>query len=244
MVSAICRAADKTKCRYHGAVLRLHDVEREMAVYVKEHGVMSNELFEEYARLRNSILEQEREGWTEDDYNREINNTPVQVVKTEEKPGWVNGVPTTESAEVQNGEFFDEVIYTDEDGTQVRMYNAEIGPVPDYPDYIRVQFDGSMSEQDVARVAGVIGYAHKMKLSTQRDGSLEDANEDTPNSIVVPIYAGSFNRTVYKEDIQEFHEHVKHMIIQGSPLRRDNTRLVQGIDNKDAKFVIYYGERD
>lgn len=78
MVSAICKAKNPATCPYHGAVLTLHKIEAEMASKVKETGSLPGDLLEKYIQVRNNILNQEKEGWTESDYQRNISAPVVQ----------------------------------------------------------------------------------------------------------------------------------------------------------------------
>ncbi len=63
MVSAICKAKDKSKCRYHGSVERMNRLETELVQWTKEHGTLNFELMKEYTDTRTVVESLEKEGW-------------------------------------------------------------------------------------------------------------------------------------------------------------------------------------
>ena len=65
MVSAICKAKDRSTCRYHGTVDTMNRYEKELAEFTVKNGYISNEILDKYIEARNQVAQLEQQKWDE-----------------------------------------------------------------------------------------------------------------------------------------------------------------------------------
>lgn len=142
-------------------------------------------------------------------------------------------VPTNDLRLV-NGEVFDTVTHEG-----VVYHRRREGVFPDEPSFIRIQANLPLNDEDVMRFSGLMGYSYRKNV---RGEQLSLPGQDTPYSFVVFADTTKSRRDDLGVALQEFEEDLPGMILEGSPERvtKDNTRLVEGFNQPELKFEIYY----
>lgn len=325
MVSAICKAKNRESCPYHGAVIRLHKLEAQMTTYIKENGTMSSALLEKYIEERNGILEREKQGWTEADYEEQISssgssfirqpegeipststvlhNALVKAGMDEDKFGDLTGIhedtladvlrgehpitpviahkiakvfgteqewlkrereyseyltkegkydkvylghpgyiPGNASEEIQRGDVVDTMIvvdpdYPEDDGTTFYRSTNEV--IPNEPYQIRIQANRRLNNDDVVKMASILGYSYR---STVAGENLGMPYQDSPYSFVVPADTTKSRRDDVGMALEDLEKRYPTMLIEGTPQRKtqNNTRAIDGFEDDSLKVDFYY----
>lgn len=146
-----------------------------------------------------------------------------------------SGVALDDDPRVHAGEVFDELRCSD--GTV--YHRRRPGVTPDYPDVMRFQATRPLTPEDISKFAGLVGYAYR---ATVRGESIPEPNQDSPYSFTVFADTTKSRRTDLDEALENFEESLHQMIHEGSPQRvtKDNTRLIEGFNEPDLGFEIYY----
>lgn len=140
-----------------------------------------------------------------------------------------------EDPRVQAGEVFDEI--RSADGTIFSRRRE--GVYPDYPSEMRFQASRPLTPEEVRQFAGLVGYSYAANV--QR-GGLPDPVQDSPYSFVLYANTVEARRTNLSAALHGFEEELSVIVQEGSRLRptKDNTRLVEGFNDPDLSFEIYY----
>lgn len=140
-----------------------------------------------------------------------------------------------EDPRVQAGEVFDEI--RAEDGTI--FHRRREGVFPYYPAEMRFQASRPLTPEDVSRFAGLVGYSY---ASNVQRGGLPDPVQDSPYSFVLYANTVEARRSNLGKALGNFEEELSVIVQEGSRLRpsKDNTRLVEGFNEPELSFEIYY----
>jgi hypothetical protein len=142
---------------------------------------------------------------------------------------------------LQAGEVFDNVQAPD--GTF--FHRRRPGVAPDEPGGFRIQANRPLTETEKLKMAGLIGYAYQAHV---RGEGLSMPESDSPYSFIVGTDTTKSQSDDLGEALQRFEESLEDMVRDGSPVRSTNrsgpgtagTRLVEGFNEPDLTFEIYY----
>lgn len=158
-------------------------------------------------------------------------------------PDGITAPIPSEDPRVQAGEVFDQ-IEVDGWGTFHRR-RAGVGAGTPYA--MRFQANRQLSDDEKRQFAGLVGYAYS---ATVAGDSLSDPYPDSPYSFVVAADMTKSRRDDLGIALEEFEEQLPAMLQEGSPVRKTDrkgpgtagTRLVDGFNDPDLKFEVYYDE--
>lgn len=147
---------------------------------------------------------------------------------------------------VMRGEVLDRVVVDD-----VLYSRSREGVRPGNFESIRVQLSRPLKDGDDDRIASMVGYAFRVALRTKY-GSVEVKSSDTPYSVILEAdtyYAGTSDLA---RGLRVFEDQVGTILDEGSPVRTTeragpgtkDTRAVQGFNEDDLTFEIYYDDVD
>lgn len=144
-------------------------------------------------------------------------------------------------ARVQAGEVFDQVRVLG----HRPFHRRREGVFPGEPYAMRFQANRKLSDDEKVRFADLVGYAYKSKVRGERVGIPES---DSPFSLVISAKTTKSRRDDLGQALEEFEDILPEIINEGSPVRKTNnagpdtegTRLVEGFNEPDLKFEIYY----
>jgi hypothetical protein len=142
---------------------------------------------------------------------------------------------------VQAGEVFDQVRVL---GNRP-FHRRRDGVFPNEPYAMRFQANRELSDDEKIRFAGMVGYAYSAKVRGEGVGIPEI---DSPFSFVVRADTTKSRRSDLGQALEEFEELLPTIVNEGSRIRTTNqegpgtegTRLVEGFNEPDLKFEIYY----
>jgi hypothetical protein len=147
-----------------------------------------------------------------------------------------------DDARIKNGQLFDTIISTGENGQPIRFERTRKGYEPQNPNYIRIQFDQPQNPTHTAELA-------KYALNTAHKGAAGQPIHDTPHSIIIPITLNKNRDTTRDiERFQQLHTHIPQLLTEGSETRKTNrsgantagTKAIKPID-APVRFAIFYG---
>lgn len=142
---------------------------------------------------------------------------------------------------VQAGEVFDQVRVL---GNRP-FHRRRDGVFPNEPYAMRFQANRKLSDDEKIRFAGMVGYAYSAKVRGEGVGIPES---DSPFSFVVRADTTKTRRDDLGQALGEFEDLLPEIVNEGSPIRKTNqagagtagTRLVEGFNDPDLKFEVYY----
>lgn len=229
---AECKAKDPKTCPYHGAVMEMYEAQ-------------SNGDFATYFKARSIVELKESNGWDEnnvtlaDDKIRSFFSELVNAPELDEPT-----VGSTLNSEVQDGKILDVVdVYDSLDpmtGEALRFYRRREGVWGSAPYNIRIQANRKLSSEDIKKMASLLGYQYKVSVVGE---SLGWPVVDTPYSFYVSADTTKSRRDDLGMALEEFEGGLGNAFNNGSPLRkRDNKRAIEGFNEDDLKFEIYYDD--
>jgi hypothetical protein len=227
-----CKAKDPTTCPYHGAVIRMHAAQ-----------VAGD--YDAYFEARTIVEKAERENWVE-------SANPSPVVKKTRKPRVKKTVePVVPAVDPkigvdaatlgdENYAFHDRVHIKDLDGNVGIVFDRVRDDMDRHwePQYIRIQINRVMDDDDREKMASLLGYSYRVGIRGENLGWPET---DSPCSFYV------FADTIKGRgsDFNAFETSFKESIQDGSPLRkRTNDRAIEGFHDENLKVEMYYDTID
>lgn len=148
---------------------------------------------------------------------------------------------------VQSGEVIDRVV--DRAG---RIFSrSRDGVTPDAPEFIRIQLNRPLLEDEEERIASLVGYAWKTKMRPDKYANAVEAQDtDSPYSVILSVDLYRENpRSNEHRSLLEFQETLYEYMEDGTPIRSSDraghgtkdTRLLQGLEGADdLSFEVYY----
>lgn len=174
---------------------------------------------------------------------------PIRTPADNHRHAGLNIVPV-EDARVQAGVVFDKIEVPDPDNNRFSMVftRATANVEADNPDYIRIQANRPITDDEMEDMAEAVGYQSKAILAIQN--GLQDPIRDTPYSFLIgkKDTTDHSRRTDVVAAYRQFEQSLLGMIRDGSPTRRTDrkgpgtagTKLVNGIDDPNFGIEIYY----
>lgn len=112
---------------------------------------------------------------------------------------------------------------------------------------MRFQANRELTEDEKQQFAGLIGYAYRSAVRGEPIGS---PISDSPYSFVVSADTTKSRRDDLGQALEEFEDLLPEIVQDGSPVRTTNrsgpgtegTRLVEGLNDPNLKFEIYYDD--
>jgi hypothetical protein len=148
---------------------------------------------------------------------------------------------------VQRGEIIDRIV--DRAG---RIFSrSRDGVTPDAPEFVRIQLNRPLLEEEEDRIAALVGYAWKTKMRPDKyANSVEVEDKDSPCSVILSVDLYRENpRSNEHRSLLEFQETLYEYMEDGTPIRTSDraghgtkdTRLLQGLEGADdLSFEVYY----
>lgn len=212
----------------------------------------NTKLHDEYFEARKALEEIDKnEAWLNGE-------TPEDEPKTRRKTAKLKtGAPQTikkfrgifdmNSPEVQRGEFVDHVLIKSERDPQGTVFSRffenkedrEDWAFPAEPYQIRIQANRPLTADEAQHMAGLLGYAYRITIAGE---SLGSPTQDTPYSFIVFADTTKSQRDDLGMALEELHTKFPLFVQEGSPQRKtkENTRLVEGFNEKDLEVQFYY----
>lgn len=168
---------------------------------------------------------------------------PAAVAEAGPAPDGVTAPVPSSDPRVQAGQVFDQ-IEVEGWGT---FHRRRAGVGADTPYAMRFQANRKLSDDENRRFAGLVGYAYSATVAGE---SLSDPYPDSHYSFVVSADMTKSRRDDLGIALEEFEEQLPIMLQEGSPVRKTDrkgpgtagTRLVDGFNDPDLKFEVYYDE--
>ena len=244
MPSAICKAKDPRTCPYHGAVIRMN----EAAVSGDVH---------EYFEARKLVEEAEKNDWNEDNLNEALtvvlHGTPATGAVTFGDYGEPlisasevdRVIPRTDGPRAQAGELFDSVTYVDPQypDNPTTYHRRRDGVYAGTPYSIRIQTNRKLDDQDVEKLASLLGYSYRTSVAGERLGW---PVRDTPYSFIVDADTTKSSRDDLGMALEQLEEEYPQMVQEGSPMRKRgdvaNTRAIEGFNDDNLQVHFYYDD--
>lgn len=216
---------------------------------------MANQHFSDYFEARLEVEALEKDGRSEEELLAGINLALSPEESTDAPKVEATGVdrlaeilPTLESIDFgasKSGTVVGPAVFLGEEPSTGRklLFGDEEGLKPSSvaPVYVRVQLDRpieqSLTAEEHETLAGLVGFMNKSVVHSQ-DAVGENWWMDSNHSIVAAV---DFNQSRDSRKVmEEFNDNLQEYVTDGSPARRNGTRLVSGL--KGAPTVrLWFG---
>lgn len=157
-------------------------------------------------------------------------------------PDGVTAPVPADDSRAQAGQVFEQIQV---DG--VTFHRRREGVFPSWPDSMRLRANRPLTDAEKRRFAGPVGYAYRATVAGE---PLGEPASDTPYSFVVSADITKSSRDDEGMALEAFEEVLTGYIQKGSPVRKTDrsgtstkgTRLVEGFNDPDLKFELYYDD--
>ena len=165
-----------------------------------------------------------------------MRSTPSVTVPLQAMP-----IPS-DHPDIQAGAIHDVV---DVDGTV--FYRRNDGTFPDAPNAIRVQASRPLTDQEIQKMAQLVGYQYAAQVRGER---FSDPLRDSPFSFVIAADTTTTRSGDLSAALARFEAGLDDIVQAGSPVRTTNrsgagtkgTRLVDGFDEAGLSFALFYAD--
>lgn len=226
--TAICKAKDPNLCPYHGAVLRMYEAQKTGDVQA-------------YFEARTIVEAKEKEKWSEEEFAEAISKSTLPELLVEQKElSIVNAKDLDDNPDFQyfpaSVRSFDPDFPEDKEGL---VFNHSSEYKHDFPYHIRIQANRELNAADVEKFASMLGYAYRQTVAGE---SLGWPVRDSKRSFYVHADTTKGRTDDVGMALERMEEIYSSYVDSGTPprVRKDNTRAIEGFNDPNLEFHIYY----